>query len=283
MPYLHPMTEGQYEIVYDFISLALACMMATTLFLWLRMAAMPEQQRPALAISGLVTFIASYHYYRIFNSWTEAYTHQLVLPGNYTGGSVKVADPVLTGKPFNDGYRYMDWLITVPLLLIEVVLVMNMPVRQTAIQATKLGLASALMIILGFPGEVAFDGDSVQKRWIFWGLAMLPFIYIVYVMGVDLRKAVMQQKDKTIRQLTLAAQWGTIVSWTVYPVVYILPMLYGSSQLTSEAVVAVQIGYSVADVVSKCGVGLLIYFVTSAKATQLQKEREGLLSGKSDV
>lgn len=260
------MTDLQFQIVYDFISLTLACMMASTVFFWLRMASMPDQQKSALAVSGLVTFIASYHYYRIFNSWTEAYEYPAAIVDS--NGSITISDPQPTGQPFNDGYRYMDWLITVPLLLMEVVLVMNLHPREAAIQTSKLGAAAALMIILGFPGEVAFNGSDVQYRWIFWALAMLPFVYIVFVMAVKLRSAVNKEKDENVRRLIQAAQWGTIASWTTYPIVYILPMCNigdGSGRMSSNAVVAVQIGYSIADIIAKCGVGFLIYFVTSAK------------------
>ena len=60
--------------------------------------------------------------------------------------------PTLTGKPFNDAYRYMDWLLTVPLLLIEIVFCCNLSPAQTSSKAWSLGAASAIMIILGYPG-----------------------------------------------------------------------------------------------------------------------------------
>merc|ERR1712060_685589 len=85
-----------------------------TMFLWFSMSAVQDRYKSAVCISGLVTFIAAYHYFRIFNSWVEAYHYS---PG--TG-------PQLTGVPFNDAYRYMDWLLTVPLLLIEILLVMKL-------------------------------------------------------------------------------------------------------------------------------------------------------------
>ena len=59
---------------------------------------------------------------------------------------------MLTGQPFNDAYRYMDWLLTVPLLLIEIVFVMKLSEEETASKATSLGIASGLMIILGAGG-----------------------------------------------------------------------------------------------------------------------------------
>ena len=68
----------------------------------------------ASIISGLVTFLAAYQYMRIFNSWNEAYEY-------------KGAEPVFTGQPFNDAYRYMDWFLTVTLLPMEIVLVIKLP------------------------------------------------------------------------------------------------------------------------------------------------------------
>merc|ERR1712039_1134361 len=102
------------------LSFALASMMATTMYLWFRAFAVKDQFKSAVIISGLVTFIAAYHYIRIFNSWVDAYHYGAI------GTDGAVADPTLTGIPFNDAYRYMDWLLTVPLLLIEILLVMKL-------------------------------------------------------------------------------------------------------------------------------------------------------------
>merc|ERR1712032_681690 len=128
-----------------------------------------EQYKAALTITGLVTFIAAYHYIRIFDSWVEAYTFPAAVNG-------EVSAPTITGKPFNDAYRYMDWLLTVPLLLIEIVLCMKLPAAEMASTATKLGVASGLMIIIGYPGELIVEGDLSQRLNFFYG-AMVPFLY----------------------------------------------------------------------------------------------------------
>ena len=80
----------------------------------------------------------------------------------------------------------MDWLLTVPLLLMELVFVMGFKeTSQTVKYSTILGSLAALMIILGYPGEIA---DSLVVRWVFWALAMLPFIAIVIVLFFMLNK-----------------------------------------------------------------------------------------------
>merc|ERR1712149_123397 len=137
------MSAGQFGLVYNVLSFSLASMAASTAFFWLRMGSVHEKYKSALVISGLVTFIAAYHYLRIFNSWNESY--------EFPHGE-KVVDPVLTGKPFNDAYRYMDWLLTVPLLLLEIIFVMKLSPEETSQKGWSLGVASALMIAVGYPG-----------------------------------------------------------------------------------------------------------------------------------
>jgi len=250
---MYAMNDMQYQAVYNTLSFALASMMATTMYLWFRSTAVRDQFKSAVLISGLVTFIAAYHYIRIFNSWVEAYT--------YSAGK---ADPELTGVPFNDAYRYMDWLLTVPLLLIEILLVMKLDEKTYSVKSKTLGVGSALMIVSGYYGELTVTGD-LAPRWKCWGLSMCFFLYIVYELLVGLKAATDSEIDPTIKGKIQLAQVMTVISWCTYPVVYLFPML---GITASNAVVAIQIGYCVSDIISKCGVGLVIYQVTYAKSTK---------------
>jgi len=250
------MNDSQFQLVYNILSFSLASMMATTLFLWMRVPAINAKYQTALIISGLVTFIAAYHYIRIFNSWVEAY--------KYTTDSV---DPQLTGIPFNDAYRYMDWLLTVPMLLMEIVLVMKLDGEEATKKCISLGVSAAVMIVLGYPGELIVEGN-LGVRWLFWALAMVPFCFIVYELLVGLAQATDSETNDNVKSLIKRAQLVTVVSWLTYPVVYVFPMIGFSG---AEAVVAIQVGYCASDVIAKCGVGLIIYSITAAKS-QLAKE-----------
>merc|ERR1712153_53890 len=168
------MTYSQHQLVYNSLSFTLACMMATTVFLFLRVGSIHEKYKSAVVISGLVTFIAMYHYIRIFNSWVDAYEYPAATDG-------LDHDPVLTGVPFNDAYRYMDWLLTVPLLLIEIVLCQKLSEEEASTKSWNLGVVSALMIISGYKGELIIEGN-LDTRWQYWTLSMIPFLYIVYTL-----------------------------------------------------------------------------------------------------
>merc|ERR1711907_434424 len=83
-----PLTAVQYDLIYNMTSLGLASMAASTTFFFLRLSSFHERYKTALCFTGLVTFIAMYHYFRIFNSFTEAYTPCKVTNGTDGVGTI---------------------------------------------------------------------------------------------------------------------------------------------------------------------------------------------------
>merc|ERR1719171_528371 len=250
------LTAVEYDLVYNMISFGLASMGASTVFFFLRIGSFHERYKAALCFTGLVTFIAMYHYFRIFNSFEASYTPCKVTAGtvDYNTCDADKYGYTPTGIPFNDAYRYVDWLLTVPLLLIELVLVMKLPKPETVELSWKLGLASALMIALGYPGEIQ---DDLSQRWFWWALAMVPFAYVVSTLVTGLSSATAKQPE-SVQGLVSAARYLTVVSWLTYPFVYVIKNLglAGAAATTYE-----QVGYSIADVVAKAVFGVLIWAI----------------------
>merc|ERR1712008_304518 len=233
------MSAGEFDLVYNSLSFTLASMMASTLFFWLRLSSVHEKYKSAMTITGLVTFIAAYHYIRIFNSWVDAYEFPAADADGHLG------DPTLTGKPFNDAYRYMDWLLTVPLLL---------------------------MIALGYPGEMLISENTHGVRFMFWAAAMVPFLYVVYTLLVGLKEAIASEGNPKVASMLTQVCYATVISWCTYPVVYLFPLLGFND---AKAVNAIQLGYCVSDIISKCGVGFLIYNITITKSAALNNSLLG--------
>merc|ERR1712038_1701328 len=170
--------------------------------------------------------------------------------GGIVDGALDITAPKLTGVPFNDAYRYMDWLLTVPLLLIEILLVMKIDDATFSAKAKTLGVGSALMIVSGYYGELTVTGD-LTPRWICWFISMAFFLYIVQELLVGLREATELETNREVKDKIKTAQLVTVISWCTYPVVYLFPMLGISA---SKAVVGIQVGYCASDIISKCGV-----------------------------
>lgn len=241
------LSEGQYNLVYNAFSFVFAAMFAAAIFFILTRTRISPKYRMAVTVSTLVVAIAGYHYLRIFDSWIAAFD---IVDGE-----------AIANGTFNEGYRYVDWLLTVPLLLAELVLVMSLAkARQTRLIIT-LGVAAALMIVLGYPGEIASDA---AVKWAWWIAAMIPFAYILFVLFVQLGEAVKSMSPR-VAGMVNAARWLLLVSWAFYPVAYLLP-LTGLDAATAE--VARQVGYSIADVVAKPVFGLVIYFIARAKSEE---------------
>merc|ERR1719407_269559 len=251
-PLTEGVTYGQWLAVYNALSFGIAGMGSCMIFVWLQMPNVKKQYRTALAITGLVVAIATYHYVRIFNSWNAAFEVT-------NGGGQEDYKVTLTGAPFNDAYRYVDWILTVPLLLIELILVMGLPASETVSKSWTLGVASAVMVALGYPGEIQSDPSG---RWMWWFFAMIPFLYVVAELAVGLSEASSKQAP-SVASLTGYARWLTIISWLTYPFVYIIKML-GISGVAATA--GEQIGYSIADVVAKAVFGILIWAIAAEKS-----------------
>ena len=235
------LTHGQYEAVYNVLSLGFASMLATTIYLYISQGRVLAKYRQAIVISGTVTLIALYHYWRIFDSFVAAHAP--------AGGS------------FNEAYRYVDWLLTVPLLLLETIAVLNLPGGERKSLVSRLVPASAAMIILGYPGEIsAVDGTKAL-----WGaLSTIPFLYILYILFVELTKSLETQPAEvsaTVKRLRLLL----IATWGVYPISYLLPLVMDNANGAS-AFVGRQVGYTVADILAKCLFGLTIYKIARLKS-----------------
>lgn len=245
---MEAITAGQYALVYNAFSFGIASFAAATLFFWFGRSQVSTHYKTALTITGLVTFIAFYHYWRIFDSWDAAY--------NVVDGTVTA-----TGATFNVAYRYVDWLLTVPLLLIELILVMRLSQSETVSKSLSLGTAAALMILLGYPGEVSGGIDTTRLIW--GALSMIPFLYIVYTLYVGLGEAIARQPEGA-RGLVRLARNITVISWFFYPVVYFAPFVLPLSG--GMATTVIEVGYTVADITAKAVFGVLIYMIAVRKS-----------------
>jgi bacteriorhodopsin len=243
------LTDGQYGLLYNVFSFGLISMLACTVYTLVSQSRVLPKYRAALVMSSMVTFIAAYHYWRIFNSFSDS----------YADGSLKVGTAEGT---FNEAYRYVDWILTVPLLLVEVIAVLALAKAAASSLINRLVPASAAMIALGYPGEMSSDPNTK----IIWGvLSTLPFLYILYVLFVELSKSLDRQPDgvaATVGRLRLLL----IATWGVYPISYLLPIIDSANAASSGAFVNRQIGYTIADVLAKCVFGLTIYKIAKMKS-----------------
>jgi len=243
------LSETQYNLVYNSFSFVIASMGAALLFFILVRSRVAPQHRMAITLSTLVVGIALYHYVRIFGSWNDAFS--------FTDGKF-----VQDGTPFNEGYRYVDWLLTVPLLLAELVVVLKLANAKTRSLLVRLTIAAVAMIVLGYPGEISAADSSARTIWAI--ASTIPFLYILFVLFVELGKS-LERQSASVKKLLSALRYIIVVTWGVYPIAYMLPSLI-DDQATAE--VARQVMYSLGDVLAKPLFGLLVLAIALAKSRE---------------
>ena len=235
-----------YQLVYNFMSLAIAAMGASFFFFVSARGALKEGNRMAVTLSAVVVLIAFYHYVRIFDSWVAFGT---------------------TGAPFNEAYRYVDWLLTVPLLVAELVLVLKLDKKLESTLIKRNVLYAFLMIATGYIGE-NYTVDSIQLdsgRTIWGAISTVFFVLILRDLfgGID---ASFKKQSKEIQGIFKILRVVLIATWGVYPIAYLPPAIAGDLGLTADAGLAFkQIGYTIADILAKPGYGLLIWKIATLK------------------
>ena len=200
---------SSHDLVSSSYSFAIACFGAATVFLFLQRQQVASQYRTAVTISGIVTLIACYHYSRI------AYDYSL-------GRSV-------------DLYRYVDWLLTVPLLLIEFILALRLSENETRWKSFLLSVLALSMIVFGYFGEIAPASSS--------------------------SKAISAQPASS-KSLIANARNLIAITWLFYPIVYALRFKGFDPGSPS-----IQLGYTLADIIAKAGLGIMIYSVSMRKTS----------------
>ena len=227
------LSPDQYTLVYNVLSFGTAVMFGAFVYFLTQMKTVKDQYRSAVSVSAVVVGIAGYHYFRIWSDFGE--------------------------MKMNEGYRYADWLITVPLLIIELLIVLGVSTELRKKLMTGLLPATVLMIGLGYPGEVS---SSTGTKWLFWFLAMIPFVYILRTLYGQLKSAA----ERETPAVSAAIRNATIVllgTWMVYPLAYLFPVFDGDSG-TLETLR--QVAYTFADITAKGLYGLMIVGIAKARS-----------------
>ena len=209
-------------------------MMAASVFFFFELSSTPTKWRTSVLVSGLITFIAAVHYY-----YMRGYNLA-------TGDS-----PTF--------FRYVDWILTVPLMCVEFYLITKKAGAKVAL-LWKLIFASLVMLVTGYFGETIDRDNSVL-----WGvISGAAYFYIAYLVWFGEVAKLAQNAGPNVAKATRILAWFVLVGWAIYPLGYILGTpggLFGMKLVADPAAAshAMDIVYNIADAINKIGFGLVIY------------------------
>ena len=217
--------------------IATAAMLASTVFFLVERQNVGDKWKTSMTVAALVTGVAWYHYTYMREVWASSYAE--------TGIGVS---PVV--------YRYIDWLITVPLQIVEFYLILAAVGVATAAMFRNLFGASIVMLVAGFFGEaMSGDGQTFDGMEMIWfAVGMAAYIYILFEINRgSVLEAAMTTSEST--QFAFNAMRGIVtIGWLIYPIGYFLGT--GDDPDTD----ALNTLYNIAALVNKTAFGMMIWY-----------------------
>tara|TARA_E500000331_G_scaffold160432_1_gene155470 strand:- start:384 stop:1100 length:717 start_codon:yes stop_codon:yes gene_type:complete len=223
-------------VTFWLISIA---MVAATVFFFLERDRVVGKWKTSVTVAGLVTLIAAVHYFYMREVWV-----------------------VLGESP--TVYRYIDWLLTVPLQIIEFFLILAAITVVPTSLFWKLLVASIVMLVGGYMGEAGFIDITVG-----FIIGMIGWLYIIYEIFIgeaskinaNSANAASQSAFKTIRLIVT-------VGWAIYPIGYVMGYMTQSASIDSLNIV-----YNLADLVNKIAFGVAIWLAATRDSARIEAEK----------
>ncbi len=223
-------------VTFWLISMA---MVAATVFFFLERDKVVGKWKTSLTVAGLVTLIAAVLYFYMRDVWVA------------TGESPTV-------------YRYIDWLLTVPLQIIEFYLILAAIAIVPAALFWRLLVASIVMLVGGYLGEAGFMNATLG-----FVIGMAGWLWIIYEIFIGEASKInagsaneaSQTAFKTLRLIVT-------VGWSIYPIGYVMGYMMGAADANSLNVV-----YNIADLVNKIAFGIAIWLAATRDTARIEAAR----------
>ncbi len=202
-------------------------MMAASAFFFLSLSQFDRKWRTSILVSGLITFIAAVHYFYMRDYW-----------------EANLESPTF--------FRYVDWILTVPLMCVEFYLILKVAGAKTGLM-WKLIAASLVMLVTGYFGEAVFTDQAA----LWGGISGLAYFYIVYIIMFGEAKKIALNAGEDILKTHKMLCWFVLVGWAIYPLGYMLGTDGWYTSILGSG--SVDVVYNIADAINKIGFGLVIY------------------------
>ena len=159
---------------------------------------------------------------------------------------------------FNNGYRYLNWLIDVPMLLFQILFVVTLTKSSFTSIRNQFWFSGSLMIVTGYIGQF-YEVTNLTAFFVWGAISTVFFFHVLYVMNRVIKEGKEGLSDPARKVLNHI--WILfLVSWFLYPGAYLMPHLFGieGGLYNESGVVGRQMTYTIADIVSKVIYGILL-------------------------
>lgn len=224
-----PIANNNY-VAFTFFVGCMA-MLAASVFFFFEVSNTTKKWRTSVLVSGLITFIAAVHYFYMRDYNLE------------TGES-----PTF--------FRYVDWILTVPLMCVEFYLITKKAGAKISL-LWKLIAASVFMLVTGYIGEAIYPME--KQSWIWGFVSSLAYFYIVYLIWFGEVAKLANSAGPAVAKANKTLAWFVLVGWAIYPIGYIAGTEGGLFGVKVFEGLSLDIVYNIGDAINKIGFGLVIY------------------------
>ena len=210
-------------------------MMAASAFFFLSLNQFDKKWRTSVLVSGLITFIAAVHYFYMKQYWVDVHE-----------------SPTF--------FRYVDWVLTVPLMCVEFYLILKVAGAKTDL-LVKLIFLSIVMLVTGYLGETIFSGSAA----LWGGISGLAYFIIVYEIWFGGAAKLAKAAGGDVLASHKILCWFVLVGWAIYPLGYMLGTTGWYTSILGSG--SVDVAYNLADAVNKIGFGLVVYALATKQTT----------------
>ena len=255
------LNEMAYQMVAHVLTLGYAVMLAGLFYFILTMRTVSPKYRISSVLSVVVMVSAALLLYKQAQNWTSSFVFDPERGKYFLGAGEDL---------FNNGYRYLNWLIDVPMLLFQILFVVALKRSKFTSVRNQFWFSGAMMIITGYIGQF-YEVSNIRGFFIWGAISTAFFIHILILM----RRVIKEGKEGVPAKAKAAfsAIWGLFLfSWMLYPGAYLMPHLLGieGAMFNETGIVARQMTYTIADISSK-----VIYGILLTVAAQSMSKEEG--------
>jgi len=263
------LSEMAYQMVAHVLTLGYAVMLAGLFYFILTIKTVAPRFRMSSVLSVVVMVSAFLLLYKQAQNWTSAFEF------NQEKGKYFLA---AGADLFNNGYRYLNWLIDVPMLLFQILFVVTLTKSNFTSIRNQFWFSGAAMIITGYIGQF-YEVTNITMFLVWGAISTAFFIHILILMNRVIKEGKEGVPEKARKALSTI--WGLfVVAWMLYPGAYLMPHLLGveGGFFNESGVVGRQITYTIADVSSKVIYGVLLTVAAQAMSKAEGYEYESILS-----
>ena len=216
-------------ITFWIISIA---MVAATVFFLMESLRFKGKWRTSMVVGALVTLVAAVHYFYMRDVWAS------------TGASPTV-------------FRYVDWIVTVPLQMVEFYLILAACTVVAGGVFWRLSVGTLVMVIGGYLGEAGYINATLG-----FVIGMAGWLFILYeIFAGEASKISAESAPASVQTAFNTMRWIVTIGWAIYPIGYFMGYMMGSADANSLNLI-----YNVADVVNKIGFCLAIWAAASTES-----------------